>query len=81
MSIIWRAMQRPTYFSVLNMNVRISWKLREVTAKNWIVVLKEAYYNNLKHTLDTAVYMLTIHFYKMFILQMDNKSIRLLQIS
>jgi len=80
MSIIWRAMQRPTYFSVLNMNVQISWKLREVTAKNWIVVLKEAY-NNLKHTLDNAVYMLTIHFYKMFILQMDNKSIRLLQIS
>ena len=76
MSIIWRAMQRPTYFSVLNMNVQISWKLREVTAKNWIVVLKEAY-NNLKHTLDTAVYP----FYKMFILQMDNKSIRLLQIS
>ena len=80
MSIIWRAMQRPTYFSASNINVRISWKLREVTAKNWIVVLKEAY-NNLKHTLDTAVYMLTIHFYKMFILQMDNKSIRLLQIS
>ena len=80
MSIIWRAMQRPIYFLVLNMNVQISWKLREVTAKNWIVVLKEAY-NNLKHTLDTAVYMLTIHFYKMFILQMYNKSIRLLQIS
>ena len=80
MSIIWRAMQRPIYFLVLNMNVQISWKLREVTAKNWIVVLKEAY-NNLKHTLDNAVYMLTIHFYKMFILQMYNKSIRLLQIS
>ena len=80
MPIIWRAMQRPTYFSASNINVRISWKLREVTAENWTVVLKEAN-NNLKHRLDTAVYMLTIHFYKMFILQMDNKSIRLLQIS
>ena len=80
MTIIWPAMiQRPTHCSVPNMNVRIIWKLHVVTADDWIVVLKEAY-NNLKHSLNTAMYMPTIYFHKRFTLQMGNKSIRLFKI-